>query len=69
MKLDKIDKFFSETVRIHSLSYVLVCCHPEILLPWQRDVTTCPLYLAHSLPHLSTAFDKLFRPPLTRSKL
>ena len=69
MKLDKIDKFFSETVRIHSLSYVLVCCHPEILLPWQRDVTTCPLYLAHSLPHLSTAFGKLFRPPLTRSKL
>ena len=21
-----------------------VCCHPEILLPWQRDVTTSPLY-------------------------
>ena len=21
----------------------LVCCHPEILLPWERDVTTSPL--------------------------
>ena len=21
-----------------------VCCHPEILLPWERDVTTSPLY-------------------------
>ena len=34
-----------ETVRIHFLSDVLVCCHPEILLPWQRDVTTSPLHL------------------------
>ena len=33
-----------ETVRIHFLSDVLVCCHPEILLPSQRDVTTSPLY-------------------------
>ena len=33
-----------ETVRIHFLSDVLVCCHPQILLPWQRDVTTSPLY-------------------------
>ena len=62
MKLDKIDKFFSETVRIHSLSYVLVYCNPEILLPWQRDVTTSPLYLVYSLSHLSTAFAKLFQP-------
>ena len=22
----------------------LVCCHPEILLPWQSDITTSPLY-------------------------
>ena len=29
-----------ETVRIHFLSDVLVCCHSKILLPWQRDVTT-----------------------------
>ena len=29
-----------ETARIHFLSDVLVCCHPKILLPWQRDVTT-----------------------------
>ena len=33
-----------ETVRIHLLSDVWVCCHPEILLLWQRDVTTSPLY-------------------------
>ena len=33
-----------ETVRIHFLSDVLVCCHPQILLTWQRDVTTSPLY-------------------------
>ena len=35
-----------ETVRIYFLSDVLICCHPEILLPWQRDVTTFPLYHA-----------------------
>ena len=29
-----------EKVRIHFLSDVLVCFHPEILLPLQRDVTT-----------------------------
>ena len=23
----------------------LVCCHPEILLLWERDVTTSPIYL------------------------
>ena len=33
-----------ETVRIHILSEVLVCCHPEMLLPWQRDVTTPHVY-------------------------
>ena len=33
-----------ETMLIHFLSDVLVCCHPEILLPWQRDATTSPLY-------------------------
>ena len=32
-----------ETVRILFLSDVLVCCHPETLLPWPRDVTTSPL--------------------------
>ena len=29
-----------ETVRIYFLRDVLICCHPEILLPWQRDATT-----------------------------
>ena len=33
-----------ETVLIHFLRDVLIFCHPEILLPWQRDVTTSPLY-------------------------
>ena len=26
-----------------------VCCHTKILLPWQHDVTTCPLYTPHLL--------------------
>ena len=33
-----------EVVQIDFLRDVLICCHPEILLPWQRDVTTSPLY-------------------------
>ena len=33
-----------ETVRIYFLSEFSVCCHPKILLPWQRDVTTFSLY-------------------------
>ena len=33
-----------ETVRIYFLRDVLICCHPEILLPWQRDATTFFLY-------------------------
>ena len=46
-KLDEIIKIRSmkfETVLIHFLNDVLVCCHPEILLPWQRDVTTYLYY-------------------------
>ena len=31
-----------KTVRIHFISHVFGCCHPEILLPWQCDVTTSP---------------------------
>ena len=31
-------------MQIHFLSDVLICCHQEILLPWQCDVTTSPLY-------------------------
>ena len=34
----------SGTVRIYFLSEFAVCCHRNILLPWQRDVTTSPLY-------------------------
>ena len=33
-----------KTVRIYFLSEFSVCFHPKILLPWQRDVTTSPLY-------------------------
>ena len=35
-----------ETVQINFLRDVLICCHPEILLPWQRDVSNSPLYYA-----------------------
>ena len=31
-------------MRIHFLGDVLICRHPEIVLPWQRDVTNSPLY-------------------------
>jgi len=43
MRLMKLIKF--ETVRIHFLSEFSVCCHPEILLPWERDVTTSLVYI------------------------
>ena len=33
-----------ETVRIYFLREFSVYCHPKILLPWQSDVTTSPLY-------------------------
>ena len=33
-----------EIVRIDFKVTLLVCCHPKILLPWQRDVSTSPLY-------------------------
>ena len=29
-----------ETVRIYFLRDALICCHPDILLKWQRDATT-----------------------------
>ena len=29
-----------ETARIYFLSEFSVCCHPKVLLPWQRDETT-----------------------------
>ena len=36
-------KFETSRILIHLLSDVFICCHPEILLLWQRDVTTSPL--------------------------
>ena len=35
-------------MRIHFLGEFSVCGHPEILLPWERDVTTSPLYYERS---------------------
>ena len=51
MKLNKIDEV--ETVRIHFLRDVFICCHPKILLPWQRDVKTS-LYSVISLTVVNT---------------
>ena len=42
MKLNEIDEVWNSVNPL--LSNVLVCCHPKMLLPWQRDVTTSPLY-------------------------
>ena len=36
-----------ETVGIHLLNDVLICRHPEILLPGQRGVTASPLCSTH----------------------
>jgi len=33
-----------EKVRIDFQVTFSVCCHPKLLLPWQRDVTTSPFY-------------------------
>ena len=33
-----------ETVRIYFLGEFSLCCHPKILLPRQRGVTTSPLF-------------------------
>ena len=35
-----------EIVRMDFKVTLSVCCHPKILLLWQRDVTTSPLYCA-----------------------
>ena len=43
----------SVKVRIHFLSDVFVCCHSEIMLPWQHDVTTSPLYLGVGMGYRS----------------
>ena len=42
MKPNKIDELWNSVNSL--LSEFSVCCHPEILLLWQRDVTTSPLY-------------------------
>ena len=33
-----------ETVQVYFLSEFSFCCHQNILLSWQREVTTSPLY-------------------------
>ena len=56
-------------MRIHFLSEFSVCCHPEILLPWQRVVTTSPLYCAVVIRHrkskVCTQKRRCWRNPLT----
>ena len=42
MKLNEIDEVWNNANPL--LSDIVVLCHPKILLPWQRDVTTTPLY-------------------------
>ena len=39
-----------ETLRIYFLSEFFSVCRPKILLPWQREVTTSPLYSHLSSP-------------------
>ena len=39
-----------EIMRIYLLSEFSVCCHPKMLLLWQREVTTSPLYSHLSSP-------------------
>ena len=43
LKLNKIDEVLNGANSLFKWR-LSVCCHPEILLPWQRDVTTSPLY-------------------------
>ena len=52
-KLNKLNNI--DEVRIYFLSEFSVCCHPKILLPWQRDVTTYRLYFV-TIHHLLGGF-------------
>ena len=43
--LDKLNKITEVSNSANSLfKWLLICCHPEILLPWQCDAMTSPLY-------------------------
>ena len=42
-----------EIVRIDFKVILSVCCHPKILLPWQRDVRPSPLVALLKKPSLS----------------
>ena len=50
-----------ETVRIYFLRECSVCCHPKILLPWERDVTTSPLYKDYIIRPKRTQKDLFLR--------
>ena len=56
-----------ETVQIHFLRDVLICCQPEILLPWQWDVTTSPLYHRQCRPSINLVHVKITYPVLSFS--
>ena len=67
MKLDKTDEVFTETVQVYLLSDVVIqkfCYYGNVTLRLLLSIL-----IVYSLPHSSTAFAKLFRQPLTRSKL
>ena len=67
MKLDKTDEVFTETVQVYLLSDVVIqkfCYYGNVTLRLLLSIL-----IVYSLPHSLTAFAKLFRPPLTRSKL
>ena len=51
MKLNKIDEVWNGANLL--LSEFSVCCHPEILLPWQRDIMTSPLSIYVAVNFLS----------------
>ena len=54
MKLDKIDEVRNSAKLLFKW---WVCCHPKILLPYQRDVTTSPLYCSRlRFQHLTCQF-------------
>ena len=43
MKLNKIHEVLNSANSLFLVT-LTVCCHPESLLPWERDVMTSPLY-------------------------
>ena len=49
-----------EIVGIDFSGDLSVCCHPEILLSWQRDVTTSPLYKGSTIERTAEEDNNFF---------